>query len=110
MTLDFETAKHVDLDDRFPIADTKNFNYPYYRGLDYLTNLPTDKPRMIKSHFNYAFLPDDIQKRHKGRVSIRLTLPISDDWTSYQYHLGQLTSILGASGPGVISVIYVIFR
>ena len=70
MTLDFETAKNVDLDDRFPFADTKNANYPYYRGLKYLAELPTDKPRMIKSHFQYSFLPDDIQERKKGKVHL----------------------------------------
>ena len=70
MTLDFETAKTVDLDDRFPFADTKNVNYPYYRGLKYLDELPTDKPRMIKSHFQYCFLPDDIQERKKGKVQL----------------------------------------
>lgn len=68
MTLDFETAKTVNLDDRFPIADTKDLNYPYYRGLEYLASLPADKPRMIKSHFQYTFLPDDIQERKKGRI------------------------------------------
>ena len=68
MTLDFETAKTVNTDDRFPIADTKDLNYPYYRGQEYLANLPIDRPRMIKSHFQYSFLPDDIQVRQKGRV------------------------------------------
>ena len=72
MTLDFETAKNVDLDDRFPFADTKNVNYPYYRGLTYLAELPTDKPRMIKSHFQYCFLPGDIQERKKGKVQLQL--------------------------------------
>ena len=76
MTLDFETAKNVDLDDRFPFADTMNVNYPYYRGLKYLAELPTDKPRMIKSHFHYTFLPDDIQKRKKGKVHCKTGLYI----------------------------------
>ena len=61
-------ATTVNIEDRFPIADTKDLRYPYFRGLEYLANLPTDKPRMIKSHFQYSFLPDDIQERKKGRV------------------------------------------
>jgi hypothetical protein len=32
MTLDFEKANSVQLDDRFPIIDVKNDKFPYYRG------------------------------------------------------------------------------
>ena len=31
MTLDFEKAVNVDLDDRFPFADLKDSAYPYFR-------------------------------------------------------------------------------
>ena len=72
MTLNFEKANTVDLDDRFPIIDVNDDRYPYYRGLKYLDNLPTTTPRMIKSHFHYFLLPDDITKRKKGRVGFIL--------------------------------------
>lgn len=68
MTLDFQKAKTVDLEDRFPIIDVKDLRYPYYRGIEYLNKLPTDTPRMIKSHFHYFLLPDDITKNKKGKV------------------------------------------
>ena len=68
MTLDFDRAKKVDLDDRFPLLDLKDHRYPYYRGLEYLDKLPTDTPRMIKSHLHYFLLPDDITQRKKGKV------------------------------------------
>lgn len=68
MTLDFQKAKTVDLEDRFPIIDVKDLRYPYYRGIEYLNKLPTDTPRMIKSHFHYFLLPDDITKNKKGKI------------------------------------------
>ena len=70
MTLNFEKANTIDLDDRFPIIDVNDDRYPYFRGVNYLANLPTTTPRMIKSHFHYSLLPDDITERKKGRVGV----------------------------------------
>ena len=67
MTLNFKTAKTVILDDRFPFIDTKDLNYPYFRGLEYLANLPSDEPRFIKTHCHYFLLPDDITQRKKRK-------------------------------------------
>lgn len=68
MTLDFKKATTVNLDDRFPMIETKVPGTRYYRGVKHLDNLPTDKPRFIKSHLHYFLLPDDVTKRKKGKI------------------------------------------
>ena len=74
MTLDFEKATTVVLDDRFPILETKVPGTRYYRGIKHLDNLSTDQPRMIKSHLHYFLLPDDITQRKKGKVMVNLSI------------------------------------
>ncbi|XP_053373149.1 sulfotransferase 4A1-like [Mercenaria mercenaria] len=44
-TLDFETARKVYLDDRFPILELKDDSFPYYRGVKFVEQMKA--PRMI---------------------------------------------------------------
>ncbi|XP_060595287.1 sulfotransferase 1C4-like [Ruditapes philippinarum] len=83
-TLDFEKAKSVQLDDRFPMIDVKNDQFPYYRGVKHVEQMPS--PRMVKTHLHFDFLPEQLQNG-KGRI-IYLTRNPKDVITSY-YHLLQ---------------------
>ncbi|XP_053373334.1 amine sulfotransferase-like [Mercenaria mercenaria] len=83
-TLDFEKAKSVQLDDRFPIIDVKDDRFPYYRGVKFVEQMPS--PRMVKAHAHFDFLPEQLQNG-KGRI-IYLARNPKDVITSY-FHLLQ---------------------
>ncbi|XP_053373145.1 sulfotransferase 1C2-like isoform X2 [Mercenaria mercenaria] len=78
-TLDFETAKSVKLDDRFPIIEFKDDRYPCYRGIKYIEQM--ESPRMIKTHLHHFLLPEQLQKG-KGRI-IYIARNPKDALTSY---------------------------
>lgn len=84
MTLDFEKANSVQLDDRFPIIDVKNDKFPYYRGVKHVEQMQS--PRMVKAHAHFDFLPEQLQNG-KGRI-IYLARNPKDVITSY-FHLLQ---------------------
>ncbi|KAK3596685.1 hypothetical protein CHS0354_038020 [Potamilus streckersoni] len=65
VTEDFESAKKVQLDDRFPIIEVKDDRFPFYRGLKYLEKM--QKTRFIKTHLPYFLLPKQIHQA-QGRV------------------------------------------
>ncbi|XP_053373339.1 sulfotransferase 4A1-like [Mercenaria mercenaria] len=64
-TLDFDTAKAVQIQERFPIIDVKDDRYPYYKGLKYIEQMKS--PRFIKTHLHHFLLPEQLQKG-KGRI------------------------------------------
>lgn len=64
-TLDFDKAKSVQLDDRFPIVEVNDDRFPYYRGVGYIDKMTS--PRMIKTHLHHFLLPEQLQKG-KGRM------------------------------------------
>ena len=64
-TGDFETATSVELDDRFPIIDVINNDYPFYRGLKHFENMKSQ--RFVKTHFHYFLLPEQLREG-KGKV------------------------------------------
>lgn len=64
-TMDFEKAKTVQLDDRFPIIEVKDDRFPYYRGIKFIEQMAS--PRMIKSHLHHFLLPEQL-KTGKGRI------------------------------------------
>ncbi|XP_053373148.1 sulfotransferase 1A1-like [Mercenaria mercenaria] len=64
-TLDFATAKSVQLELRVPVLETKDDRFPYYKGLQHLKDLPF--PRMIKSHLPSFLLPEQLQNG-KGKI------------------------------------------
>lgn len=84
LTLDFEKAKSVQLDDRFPIIDVKDDRFPYYRGVNFVEQMQS--PRTVKAHAHYDFLPEQLQNG-KGRI-IYLCRNPKDIITSY-YNLMQ---------------------
>lgn len=81
-TLDFDTAKSVQLDERFPIIDVLDERFPYYKGVKFVEQMPS--PRMVKTHLQYDFLPDELQNG-KGRIIYVARNP-KDVVMSY-YHL-----------------------
>ncbi|XP_060572025.1 sulfotransferase 4A1-like [Ruditapes philippinarum] len=64
-TLDFQTARTVYLDDRFPYLELNDDRFPFYRGVKYIDQMKS--PRMIKSHLHHFLLPIQLQKG-KGRI------------------------------------------
>ena len=64
-TGDFETAKSVELDDRFPVIDVKHDGYPFYRGLKHFEKMKSQ--RFVKTHFHYFLLPEQLREG-KGKV------------------------------------------
>lgn len=64
-TLDFETARSVQLDSRFPQLEQKNDQFPYYKGVKYVEDMTS--PRFIKCHLHHFMLPVQLQKG-KGRI------------------------------------------
>ncbi|KAL4224763.1 Sulfotransferase domain [Mactra antiquata] len=64
-TLDFEKANSEFLDARFPFIDAKDDHFPFTKGLKYINEL--NSPRMIKSHFHYFLLPEQL-RQGKGRI------------------------------------------
>ncbi|XP_045164645.2 sulfotransferase 4A1-like [Mercenaria mercenaria] len=64
-TLDFETARSVQLDARFPQLEQKDDRFPYYKGVKYVEEMKS--PRMIKCHLHHFMLPVQLQKG-KGRI------------------------------------------
>lgn len=91
-TMDFEKAKSVQLDDRFPIIEVKDDRFPYYRGIKFIQQMPS--PRMIKSHLNHFLLPEQLQKG-KGRI-IYIARNPKDVVTSF-YRLMKWTDGLNES-------------
>ncbi len=58
--------------------NTIEWRVPFFEyetpGLKYVESLPTDKPRILKTHLPKQFLPDDIENKSKVRPSAFLTL------------------------------------
>ncbi|XP_045170293.1 sulfotransferase 4A1-like [Mercenaria mercenaria] len=88
-TLDFETAKRMQLDERFPIIDFKDDRYPYFKGIQPIKDMRS--PRMIKSHLHHFLLPRQLREG-KGRI-IYIARNPKDVATSF-YKLGVYGSEL----------------
>ena len=83
-TGDFETAKSVELDDRFPIIDVINNDYPFYRGLKHFENMTSQ--RFVKTHFHYFLLPEQLRKgKGKVRKTNQNIESIVPNYLSYPY-------------------------
>ena len=64
-TLDFERAKKVRLDERFPFIDTLRSDLPCFGGVKMVEALPS--PRFIKSHLHHFLLPEQL-RNGRGKV------------------------------------------
>ena len=97
----FEEAKTVHLDTRFPFMDNAaledfaNQNLHPSMQVDYLKsieNMPS--PRFLKSHFHLCLLPDDLVEKNKAVICLRNP---KDTLVSY-YHHEKLITLHGYTG------------
>ena len=90
-TLDFEKARTVTLDARFPILDLLIEGKEYYEGLKMVEKLQS--PRFVKSHLPHFMLPEQL-KAGKGKI-IYTSRNLPDAlWSAYQF-----ISFLGRKQP-----------
>lgn len=66
-TLDFERAKSVQLDERFPIINMLLEELPFYGGVKMVEALAS--PRFIKTHLHHFLLPEQL-RNGGGKVPI----------------------------------------
>lgn len=64
-TLDFDKARSVQLNERFPVIEMLDDRFPYLRGVKFVEQMPS--PRFVKSHLHFDFLPEQLQNG-KGRI------------------------------------------